>query len=351
VSEAPDNASSPSFRHHGLVRVVLAAFGAVQLINGVWALLAPRSFYTEFPFGRGWVELLPAYNEHLMRDVGGLYLATAGLFVGAAVVMSRVTVVIACASWLLFALPHAIYHGFNLDPFPASDAIANAVVLTGTVLVPAWVLAAVARRRATSLARAPLANRSPSGRIRGISDDTRNPLIRVSFRESRRRYGAVIEPMRVFAHHPRVMVGYAALELASERSRLVSARLKHLAELRAGMVCGCEWCLDFGSSISAEAGISEEELRELPTYQRSVRFTELEKLVLDYATGMTRSPVAVSDVLFDRLREHFDAAQLVELTNVIALENYRARFNWALGIEGQGFSEGAFCVPPEVPST
>jgi AhpD family alkylhydroperoxidase len=147
------------------------------------------------------------------------------------------------------------------------------------------------------------------------------------------------------------MVGYAALELASERSRLVSARLKHLAELRAGMVCGCEWCLDFGSSISAEAGISEEELRELPTYQRSVRFTELEKLVLDYATGMTRSPVAVSDVLFDRLREHFDAAQLVELTNVIALENYRARFNWALGIEGQGFSEGAFCVPPEVPST
>jgi hypothetical protein len=173
MSEAPDNASSPSFRHHGLVRVVLAAFGAVQLINGLWALLAPRSFYTEFPFGRGWVELLPAYNEHLMRDVGGLYLATAGLFVGAAVVMRRVTVVIACASWLLFALPHAIYHGFNLDPFPASDAIANAVVLTGTVLVPAWVLAAVARRRATSLARAlgePLRLRAYQGNLRRHSE-------------------------------------------------------------------------------------------------------------------------------------------------------------------------------------
>jgi AhpD family alkylhydroperoxidase len=321
----------------------------VQLINGLWALLAPRSFYTEFPFGRGWVELLPAYNEHLMRDVGGLYLATAGVFVGAAVVMSRATVVIACASWLLFAVPHAIYHGFNLDPYSASDAIANAVVLTGAVLLPAWVLAAVTRRpRATSR---PLANRSSSGRITGISDDTRNLLTRASFRASRRRYGAVMEPMRVFAHHPKVMVGYAALELASERSRLVSARLKHLAELRAGMICGCEWCLDFGSSISAEAGVSEEDLREVPTYQRGSRFTELEKLVLDYATGMTRSPVDVSDVLFDRLREHFDEPQLVELTNIIALENYRARFNWALGIEGQGFSEGAFCLPPEVPQT
>ena len=192
---------------------------------------------------------------------------------------------------------------------------------------------------------------SGPGRIDGISDDTRNLLTRASFRESRRRYGAVMEPMRVFAHHPKVMLGYAALEMASERSRLVSARLKHLAELRAGMICGCEWCLDFGSSISAKAGISEAELRELPTYQRSLRLTELEKLVLDYATGMTRSPVAISDVLFDQLREHFDEAQLVELTNIIALENYRARFNWALGIEGQGFSEGAFCVPPEVPQT
>jgi AhpD family alkylhydroperoxidase len=236
--------------------------------------------------------------------------------------------------------------------FPTSDAIANAVVLTGAVLLPAWMLAAVARRRrAIGPPRESLANRSPSGRIKGVSDDTRNLLTRASFRESRRRYGAVMEPMRVFAHHPKVMVGYAALEMASERSRLVSARLKHLAELRAGMICGCEWCLDFGSSISAEAGISEEELRELPTYHRSLRFTELEKLVLDYATGMTRSPVAVSDELFDRLREHFDEAQLVELTNIIALENYRARFNWALGIEGQGFSEGAFCVPPEVPPT
>jgi alkylhydroperoxidase family enzyme len=57
-----------------------------------------------------------------------------------------------------------------------------------------------------------------------------------------------MEPLRVFAHHPKLMVGYAALEMTSERSNRVSARLKHLAELRAAMVCGCEWCLDFGVS-------------------------------------------------------------------------------------------------------
>ena len=113
------------------------------------------------------------------------------------------------------------------------------------------------------------------------------------------------------------------------------------------MISGCEWCLDFGSAISEEAGVDEEDLRELPTYRSSDRFTELEKLVLDYATGISRSPVDVPDELFDRLRAQLDEAQLVELTSIIALENYRSRFNWAFGIEGQGFSEGAYCVPPE----
>ena len=117
--------------------------------------------------------------------------------------------------------------------------------------------------------------------------------------------------------------------------------------MRAAMVCGCEWCLDFASSISEEAGVGEDDLRELPTYSSSDRFSELEKLVLDYATGISRSPVDVPDELFDRLRSHLDEAQLVELTHMIALENYRARFNWAFGIEGQGFSEGAYCVRPE----
>jgi 4-carboxymuconolactone decarboxylase len=128
---------------------------------------------------------------------------------------------------------------------------------------------------------------------------------------------------------------------------LVDERLKHLAQVRAAMICGCEWCLDFGSSISEEAGVGEDDLRELPTYRSSERFTELEKAVLDYATGMSRSPVEVPDELFERLRAELDEPQLVELTNIIALENYRSRFNWAFGIEGQGFSEGAYCVRPE----
>jgi alkylhydroperoxidase family enzyme len=68
--------------------------------------------------------------------------------------------------------------------------------------------------------------------------------------------------------------------------------------------------------------------------------------VLAYADRMTRTPVEVSDALFARLREKFSEAELVELTSAIAWENYRARFDHALGIEAENFSDGAVCALP-----
>ena len=69
-------------------------------------------------------------------------------------------------------------------------------------------------------------------------------------------------------------------------------------------------------------------------------------MVLEYADRMTQVPVEVPDALFARLRERFSEAELVELTSAIAWENYRARFDHALGVEGENFSEGAVCAMP-----
>ena len=97
------------------------------------------------------------------------------------------------------------------------------------------------------------------------------------------------------------------------------------------------------------AGVTEAQLRDLPVYKGSSAFSPLEKLVIEYAAEITATPVDVPDALFAALRQHFDEAQLVELTATIAWENYRARFDHALGIEAQGFSEGAYCPLPERP--
>ena len=52
---------------------------------------------------------------------------------------------------------------------------------------------------------------------------------------------------------------------------------------------------------------------------------------------MTITAERVSDELFARLRSHFDEAQIVELTAVVALENFRSKFNVPLGVGSQGF--------------
>jgi 4-carboxymuconolactone decarboxylase len=107
--------------------------------------------------------------------------------------------------------------------------------------------------------------------------------------------------------------------------------------------------MDIGSAVSRGYGVSEEQLRDLAGYKASNLFSPLEKLVAEYAEAMTRTPVTVSDELFAALQQHLSAAQLVEITAVIAWENFRARFNHACGIEAQGFSEGAYCVLPTPP--
>lgn len=99
--------------------------------------------------GDGWVrvELLPPCNEHLTRDLGALYLATAVLLGAAAWSLRRSFVGSALIAWLAFAAPHAVWHVFNLDPYRTGDGAANLVALASTVFLPIALLILLARDR------------------------------------------------------------------------------------------------------------------------------------------------------------------------------------------------------------
>jgi len=96
--------------------------------------------------------------------------------------------------------------------------------------------------------------------------------------------------------------------------------------------------------VSRGEGISEQQLADLSHFEESSAFSELEKRVLRYTVALTNTPAEVSEDLFDSLRDHFTPKQMVELTTMIAWENFRARFNRGFGIEAEGFSDGAACI-------
>ncbi len=98
--------------------------------------------------------------------------------------------------------------------------------------------------------------------------------------------------------------------------------------------------------MGRQQGLSEEKLKGLSDFEDSSAFSPQEVALLRYADAMTATPAEVPDPVFEALREFFDDVQIVELTSAIAWENYRARFDHALKIESEGFSEGAFCPLP-----
>jgi 4-carboxymuconolactone decarboxylase len=171
---------------------------------------------------------------------------------------------------------------------------------------------------------------------------TRRSIAKLTGQETER----MIEPLQIYAHVPVLFKGYAKLEQATAKLHRLDKRLQALAELKAATLIHCEYCIDMGSAISRRWGLTDDELLALPNYRTSPLFSELDKLVLDYAVGVSRTPVEVPDELFDKLRRHLDDGQLVELTHHIALENMRGRFNLALGIRSAGFSEGVVCALP-----
>jgi AhpD family alkylhydroperoxidase len=188
-------------------------------------------------------------------------------------------------------------------------------------------------------------------RIQGVRDGQGNPFVRFTYRETRKRVGRVIEPVRVLARRPLLLAGNGAMEIAFERSDAADERVKELATLKAAAMVGCEFCLDIGSMMARRSGASEEQLRALGDYADSPAFDVREKLGLDLAVAMTATPVGVSDELWAQLREHFEEPALVELVAMIGWENFRARTNHAWGLGSEGFCAGGACALPEPQTT
>src|SRR5690348_3453073 len=97
-------------RSRAIARLALAFLGGAAALIGFTAAISPRTFYDDFPFVAHWVDLLPPYNEHLVTDVGGLYLGFALLFAWAATTLERALLRPLCIAWLLTASLHLLFH-------------------------------------------------------------------------------------------------------------------------------------------------------------------------------------------------------------------------------------------------
>jgi AhpD family alkylhydroperoxidase len=154
-----------------------------------------------------------------------------------------------------------------------------------------------------------------------------------------RTFGEVPDPALVLDHHRPIFRATLAYERKVATWDALDPDLKNLAVLGSAAVIGCSWCLDFGYFAAHSKGDSVEKLREVPRWRSSEVFTELERDVLAYAEAMTVTPPEVTDQMVDALAERLGVPAVVELTKMVAVENERSRFNSAMGLSSQGFSD------------
>jgi 4-carboxymuconolactone decarboxylase len=195
-------------------------------------------------------------------------------------------------------------------------------------------------------------------RIEGVSKRKAGPMVKLVYRLGPRmmrklagrapQAGSGLEPVEIWAYQPKMMMGMGKFNQAVRKGKSVDERLKNLVELKGAQLIGCEYCVDLGSQICRNSGFSDDELLALPRYRASDLFTDREKLALDYAVAVMRTPVEVTDELFAAMKEHFSDEQLVEITALLTVVNID-RFNAAFGIGSAGFSEGMVCVRPDRP--
>ena len=124
-----------------VIRIGLGILALVELGLGTWTQFFPESFYRDFPT----VALTPPFSEHLMRDFGGATLGLAVVLAAAAWWLERRFVCVALIAYLVFAVPHFVFHLSHLQDASPSELAFLVVSLGGSVLLPLVLLALVPR--------------------------------------------------------------------------------------------------------------------------------------------------------------------------------------------------------------
>jgi hypothetical protein len=124
-------------------RAGLVVLALPQLVIGVWALVSPHGWFDNFPGGgKHWLPLYGGFDEHLVIDVGSTFLAIGVLLVVAAIWFDRRLAIAAVAAYLVYQVPHAIYHFGHDGVLSSGDQTANTIGLALALFLAIGILVA-----------------------------------------------------------------------------------------------------------------------------------------------------------------------------------------------------------------
>jgi len=135
-------------------------------------------------------------------------------------------------------------------------------------------------------------------------------------------------------HRPRISEAFMEMNKAvmENKGRVTSAQKRLIAYL-SSMTTGCRYCEAHAMRAAERYGASEDKMTNIWEYKTHPAYTDAERAAFDLAIAASNVPNAVDQELADRLRQHWDEGEIVEILGVIALFGYLNRWNDSMGTQ------------------
>jgi len=144
------------------------------------------------------------------------------------------------------------------------------------------------------------------------------------------KFGQSLNIFSTAAHQPDILGGMTQINDGIGND--LPDKLRELAYFKSSQINRCDYCSHYHKQAAKQAGVTDKQLSDLPSFQDSPAFNEEEKAVLAYAEQLTTS-ARVDDAIVTSLKSFLNEKQLVALAGTVALANFTNRFNHGLDIQ------------------
>ncbi|HSA89649.1 MAG TPA: carboxymuconolactone decarboxylase family protein [Burkholderiales bacterium] len=158
------------------------------------------------------------------------------------------------------------------------------------------------------------------------------PELAESFDKFRRALGFVPNSMLILQRKPKLVKAMAQLTAAVwEPDGEVDRAFKRLIAHVASRTAGCQYCMAHTAGGALFFGIDPDKVADIWDFRSSPRYSEAERVALDFAIAAASQPNGVTEGMFAQMRKHWSETQIVEIAAVVAVFGFLNRWNDTMG--------------------
>lgn len=160
----------------------------------------------------------------------------------------------------------------------------------------------------------------------------RGLMMRIVYGSTRRRFGRVLTPLKVFVARMPLAFGRFYGKISELDKKLTLApETAMLVREQVARINVCLFCIDIGRYFTIRSSMNQAKFDALADYRTSPLFGDAERAALDYVTELAKDK-KVDPATFSRLARHFTERQICDILWLVATEHVYNITNIGLNI-------------------